>query len=97
MNKLHLPIPLILLSACAAKAPSEALGPQEVTGVVRKAEVGVNCWQMIAADSTHYELRAGQVPDSLLVDGRQVTLRIKPRPDLVSTCMVGQIVDVVVD
>ena len=79
----------------AEQSPAVDHTATEVTGVVRKSEVGVACWQLIAADSTRYELRADQAPDSLLVDGREVTVSLKLRPDLMSTCQVGKIADVV--
>lgn len=94
----------LMLAACGAKDESPAAEDQlkpgdgaavPVTGTVRKAEVGVGCWQLVASDSVRYELRAGQAPESILVDGKQVTVKLKPRPDLMSTCMVGQIADVV--
>jgi hypothetical protein len=94
----------MILAGCGAKegspAPEAQLPPGDsaavvVTGIVRKAEVGVGCWQLIGNDSTHYELRAGQAPESILVDQRQVTVSIKHRTDLMSTCQVGKIVDVV--
>jgi hypothetical protein len=95
---------IAFLAACAQKppeptasqrdtAPSDA-GEITVSGVVQKAGVGVGCWQFVAADSTHYELRVGQAPETLLVDQKRATLRLKHRPDLMSNCMVGQIVDV---
>lgn len=94
---------MLVLVGCGAKSPDQAAATREggdssgtaVSGVVRKVEVSAGCWQLLAADSTRYELRPGQAPDSILVDGKQVTVTLKPRPDLMSTCMVGQIVDVV--
>lgn len=96
---------LALMMGCAAGPKKEedamsrdsTLGDAgvEVRGTVQKAAVGVNCWQFIAADSTRYELRAGQAPPDLLVDQKQATVTLRVRPDLMSTCMVGQIADVV--
>lgn len=89
-------------SACPAGgqtgAPAmQALAEDEfrMEGTVRKAEVGMNCWRLEAKDGASYELRPDQAPAGLLVDGRAVTLVLKKRADLMSTCMVGQIVDVV--
>ena len=66
-----------------------------VTGTVKLSVVGVNCWQFVGKDSKTYELRLGQAPKDVLVDGKTVTLVLKPRIDLMSVCQVGQIVDVV--
>lgn len=87
---------------CSGKSPDPATSAQQsgdssgivLSGVVRKAEVGVGCWQFIADDSTHYELRAGQAPEAVLIDQKRATLMLKRRPDLMSNCMVGQIADV---
>ncbi len=89
-------------SACPAGGQTgvpavQALAQDEfrMEGTVRKAEVGVNCWRLEAKDGASYELRPEQAPAGLFVDGRAVTLVLKKRADLMSTCMVGQIVDVV--
>ncbi len=81
-------------SASAQGEPDDS-GGVVVNGVVRRVEVSGGCWQLLAEDSTRYELRPGQAPADLLVDQKQVRVTIKQRPDLMSTCMVGQIVDVV--
>lgn len=97
-------IALSSLIACAGKPPEpSAAGDRQaadssgmqVTGVVKRVEVAAGCWQLVGNDSTTYELRPDQAPAELLVDQKQVTVRLKPRPDLLSTCMVGKIVDVV--
>lgn len=67
----------------------------QATGTVQKTPVGVNCWRFEAEDGTGYELRADQAPADVLVDGRHLSLVLKKRPDLASSCMVGQLVDVV--
>lgn len=66
-----------------------------VEGTVRKAEVGVNCWRLEGKDGASYELRPEQAPAELFADEKAVTLVLKKRADLVSSCQVGQIVDVV--
>lgn len=89
-------------SACPAGGQTgvpavQALAQDEfrAEGVVRKAEVGMHCWRLEAKDGASYELRPDQAPAAVLVDGKGVTLVLKKRADLMSTCMVGQIVDVV--
>lgn len=104
MNRSCAGVLAVFLAACGPKMdkpkaeevlPTDAATAKVVSGTVQKSEVGVGCWQLIADDSTRYELRTGQAPDSVLVDRRHVTVSIKARPDLMSTCQVGQIVDVV--
>ena len=65
------------------------------TGTVEKTEVGVNCWRLAAEDGASYELRTDQAPAALLEHGRKVTVVLKPRTDLMSSCQVGKLVDVV--
>jgi hypothetical protein len=87
--------------ACSAKAPEPNAAAQAdstgltVTGVVKRVEVSGGCWQLVGNDSTTYELRADQAPADMLVDQKPVTVKVKQRPDLMSNCMVGKIVDVI--
>lgn len=90
------------LMACAANgqgggdpAHPAASGTLRVTGVVRKAVVGVNCWRFEGSDGTAYELMPSLAPEEVLRDGQRFTLILSPRADLMSTCMVGKIVEVV--
>lgn len=75
----------------------QALGQDEfrMEGIVRKAEVGANCWRLEGKDGASYELRPEQAPADLFAEGKAVALVLKKRSDLMSSCMVGQIVDVV--
>ena len=65
-----------------------------VSGVVRFLDIEGGCWQLQARNGARYELRPGQAPAAILVDGAKVVVRVQVRPDLVSICNVGQIVDV---
>lgn len=84
-------------SAAPSAAPSVALAADEirVQGKVKASQVGVGCWQFVGDDGNNYELRKGQAPTTLFVDGTRATLVLRRRADLMSTCQVGQIVDVV--
>jgi hypothetical protein len=88
-----------LLLACQSGAQSQVAQLQtdeiRATGMVEKSEVGVNCWRLAGEDGVSYELRVDQAPAELLQHGRKVTVVLKPRTDLMSTCQVGKIVDVV--
>ena len=88
---------LLLLPAVGACQHVKPLSGDEmrVTGTVELTQVGVGCWRLAGTDDKNYELRKDQVPSGLLVEGRKVTLVVKPRTDLMSSCQVGQIVDVV--
>lgn len=87
-----------LLLACAPKGGTvQALAADEfrVSGTVSKSQVGMNCWRFTGEDGKGYELRPDQAPAEVLVDGHAATLILKKRADLMSSCMVGEIVDVV--
>lgn len=66
-----------------------------VTGTIHSVNVEGGCWRFDAENGAHYEILKSSAPSGLLVDGKQVTLTVKPRPDVMSTCMVGPIVEVV--
>jgi hypothetical protein len=81
----------------SCSAGTDALAPStgiRVTGTVRFLTVEGGCWQLQAQNGARYELRPGQAPPRVLVDGAQVVLVVRLRTDLVSFCMVGDIVDV---
>ena len=64
-------------------------------GTVRAVNLEGGCWRFDAADGKQYEIEKGSAPASLLQDGKQATLTLRPRPDLMSTCQIGPIVEVV--
>ncbi len=74
-----------------AFAPSAGI---RVSGTVRFVNVEGGCWQLQAQNGARYELQPTQAPARVLVDGAQVVLVVRLRTDLVSVCMVGDIVDV---
>jgi len=96
-------VALGLVLGCAARQaegdassaqPAEG-GMLRVTGTVRKTEVGVNCWRFEASDGTGYELMPNLTPEEVLRDGQRFTLILQPRDGVMSTCMVGKIVEVI--
>jgi hypothetical protein len=100
-SRLGLVAGLVGLVACSSGGPPPApeggaavAGELRVSGTVRKAPVGVNCWRLQGDDGNSYELLVNTVPSEVLVDGKQVTLELTPRDDMMSTCMVGRIVEV---
>lgn len=94
MHRLALLLTLATLAPGGCRMRSPAPDEITVTGTVNKVEVGVNCWRFAGEDGTGYELRVDQAPDGVLVDGKHQTLVLKLRADLMSSCQVGQIVDV---
>jgi hypothetical protein len=65
------------------------------TGTIRAINIEGGCWRFDAQDGGHFEIEKGSAPEGLLVDGKQATLTLRPRPDLMSTCMIGPIAEVV--
>lgn len=65
-----------------------------IEGTVHLLGVEGGCWQLAADDGETYELRRDQAPAEILVDGATVTVLARRRADLMSLCMVGQIIDV---
>lgn len=80
--------------SCSTGGDAFAPGGIRVTGIVVFVQVEGGCWQLRADDGQRYELRPGQAPSKILVDGARVSLILDLRSDLASTCMVGQIADV---
>ena len=66
-----------------------------VTGTVHSVSIEGGCWRFDADNGTHYEIEKGSAPAGLLTDGKKATLTLKLRPDLMSSCMVGPIAQVV--
>jgi hypothetical protein len=65
-----------------------------VSGSVRAVNVEGGCWRFDADDGRRFEIEKGSAPAGLLQDGRKATLTLKPRPDLMSSCMIGPIAEV---
>jgi hypothetical protein len=65
------------------------------SGTVHSVNLEGGCWRFDAQDGRHFEIEKGSAPAGLLVDGKQATLTLRPRPDLMSTCMIGPIAEVV--
>jgi hypothetical protein len=78
----------------AAGQPADTT-QMRVTGTVRAVGIEGGCWRFDADDGRHFEISRSGVPDGLLQDGKQATLELRARPDLMSTCMIGPIVEVV--
>jgi hypothetical protein len=65
------------------------------SGTVHAVNLEGGCWRFDTPDGRHFEIEKGSAPASLLVDKKQATLTLRPRPDLMSTCMIGPIAEVV--
>ena len=65
------------------------------SGTIRAVNLEGGCWRFDAEDGRHFEISRATAPAGLLVDGKQATLTLRPRSDLMSTCMIGPIAEVV--
>lgn len=78
----------------AAGQPADTT-QMRLTGTVRAVGIEGGCWRFDADDGRHFEISRAGVPAGLLQDGKKATLELRARPDLMSTCMIGPIVEVV--
>jgi len=62
-----------------------------VEGTVQYVDVEGGCWRIVGYDGVNYE--PVNLPDEFKKDGLAVRFSAKRREDLVSQCMVGQIVE----
>ena len=69
-------------------------GELRLTGIMNLIPVEGGCWKFTAISGKSYEL-VGSTLDSLHVEGATVTIRVRERPNLKSTCMVGLIAEVI--
>jgi hypothetical protein len=65
------------------------------SGTIHAVNLEGGCWRFDAEDGRHFEISKATAPAGLLVDGKQATLTLRPRSDLMSTCMIGPIAEVV--
>lgn len=79
----------------AAQEPMTDSTTFRASGTIHSVNIEGGCWRFDAQDGKHYEISQSSAPSGLLVDGKQATLTLRPRPDLMSTCMIGPIVEVV--
>jgi len=60
-------------------------------GTVQYVDVTGGCWRIVGYDGVNYE--PVNLPDEYKEDGLTVRFSAKRRDDLVTTCMVGQVVE----
>lgn len=67
--------------------------PSTIGATVRLVGIEGGCWILDADNGTRYEPIG--LPDKYRVNGRRVRVTVKPRTNASSTCMVGDLVDIV--
>jgi hypothetical protein len=102
---------LVLSLGCRSAANSDAGGARadspgfepamndttsfRASGTIRSVNIEGGCWRFDAQDGKHYEIASASAPAGFLTDGKAATLTLRLRPDLMSTCMIGPIVEIV--
>jgi inhibitor of cysteine peptidase len=86
---------ILALALATSQASCASADDSTITrdGTVRFQEIEGGCWSIVATDSTVYEpLNLGE---DFRQDGLAVSFVARPRPEMASICMVGQIVELV--
>lgn len=81
-----------LLTAGTCSATTDPGGVFGIQATVQLAQVGGGCWTLVASDGVRYE--PINLPQDLQQDGVRVHVWMDAVDDLVSTCMVGRIVEI---
>lgn len=90
---------VISVAGCSSGGDKQlANGNLGISGTVHEVQGsdGSQCWTLQSTSGKTYELQPAQVPQDMLVDGKQETVTAKPRAGG-SFCKMGQIIDVLRD
>ena len=80
---------VVCLCCCSCLDEDEKVLTAE--GTVRHVDVTGDCWRIVADDGVGYE--PVNLPDEFKRDGLEVRFSAKLRDGLVTTCMVGRVVE----
>ncbi len=100
MNELRIltaALSIVVWSSCTPSKESRTPTDKPVViivGTMHHLEIEGGCWWFRPDAGESYEL-VGDLAKQLHVVGRRAKLKIKPRSDLASICMVGTIAEVV--
>ncbi|MDX2061240.1 MAG: hypothetical protein SFV24_25730 [Gemmatimonadales bacterium] len=84
----------LLVALTLGGCDTDSLGPDaRINATVRFVPIEGGCWVLEARGGKRYEPIG--LPEALRRDGTPVSVAIRLRPDLVSICAVGELVDVV--
>lgn len=72
----------------------EARGVLHLSGTMHLVPVEGGCWKFMEKNGTGYELYGANV-DSIHIEGLEVVLKVRPKSNLKSVCMVGQVAELV--
>jgi len=87
---------LALFQGCSARQTGMETPPGSFTidGTMEFINLETGCWVVRTADGRRYE-PAGEDLNILWREGLTVSLRVRPMPDVRSTCQTGEIVEVI--
>ena len=80
---------IICLCSCSCLDEDDKVLTAE--GTVQFVDVSGGCWRIVGYDGVNYE--PVNLPDEFKKDGLAVRFSAKLREDLVSKCMVGQLIE----
>ncbi|MEO1148342.1 MAG: hypothetical protein AAFY26_22415 [Cyanobacteria bacterium J06638_22] len=66
----------------------------QLQGIVKKSSVGMGAWALTTEDGQTYEIYKKGVPDGLLSDGQTVRVTGNVREDVMTTAMIGPVLQV---
>ncbi|MBD1866942.1 hypothetical protein H6F88_23745 [Oculatella sp. FACHB-28] len=64
-----------------------------VEGIMQKSEMGTGTWALVTGDGDSYEIHQG-APKDLLQPGLQVKVEGQVRNDVMTTAMIGPVLEV---
>jgi hypothetical protein len=79
----------VCLCSCSCVDEDDKVLTEE--GTVEHVDVAGDCWRIASHDGVNYEPL--NLPDEFKKDGLAVRFSAKRRDDMVTTCMVGQVVE----
>ena len=87
------PIAVLCLAGCLCSCSCLDEDDKVLTeeGTVQYVDVTGGCWRIVSYDGVNYE--PVNLPDEFKKDGLAVRFSAKRRDDVVTTCMVGQVVE----
>jgi hypothetical protein len=88
-----LAVGILFMNSCGSSKELEK-GSMVLKGVMHRTEIEGGCWVFEANDGQRYEL-VGEKANQLQRDGLRAKIVVRPRPDLSSVCMIGNIIEVV--
>jgi hypothetical protein len=86
---------LLLASGCAAGSAADyGPGTYTIRGKMHFTDIEGGCWQLITGNNQSYEL-VGEDTPFLEYEGLMAEIVVKDTDNIMSTCMVGKVVQII--